>query len=138
LGDEVTNLDHFRPPSGNEETTQSPSVEAWVPQYRIWAIASAYFAIFVDVAFVRHNELHALTAMAIASAITLACTLDARMHGKLFLRSFAWTMMFTWPIGLLAHLVWTRGSPGIGVYLVSAFGCIVPGVVGMLVAGFLQ
>ena len=134
----MTNLDAFRPPSGNEQVTQSPSVEAWVPQYRIWAIASAYFAVFVDAAFVRHAELHFLAATAVASAITLACTLDARMHGKLFLRSFAWTMMFTWPIGLLVHLVWTRGLPGIGVYLISALGCFVPGALGMLVAGFLQ
>jgi hypothetical protein len=138
LGDEVTNLDAFRPPSGNEVTTEASSVEAWVPRYRTRAIACAYFMVFFTTAFVRHNELRFLAATAMASFIALACTLDARMHGKLFLRSFAWAMMFTWPIGLLVHLVWTRGSSGVGLYLVSALACIVPGALGMLVAGLLR
>ena len=55
-----------------------------------------------------NTALRVLAIFTLASAITLCCTLDANVNGKLFLRSFAWHMMFTWPVGVLVHLVWTR------------------------------
>ena len=74
------------------------------------ALVTVFVAAFAD-GMCTHSPNTALRVLAIftlASAITLCCTLDANVNGKLFLRSFAWHMMFTWPVGVLVHLVWTR------------------------------
>jgi hypothetical protein len=67
------------------------------------------------------RELEVAAGLAVGSAIALWCSVDARVHGKLFLRSFEWLMVFTWPVGALAHLVWTRGRRGFVTYVLAFF-----------------
>jgi hypothetical protein len=79
-----------------------------------------------------------LRILVFASTIVLWCTLDAIVHGKLFLRSFAWTMMFTWPVGVLVHLVWTRRWRGVAVYVGATFVLAIAYLCGSGVAELLR
>jgi hypothetical protein len=79
-----------------------------------------------------------LAAFAAASSITLACVLDARMHGKVFLRSWAWLLMWTWPVGILAHLLWTRRARGIGMYFALFAGALATALAGFAARAILE
>jgi hypothetical protein len=115
------------------------ALEDWVPTYRRRAAVLLGALAFVG-AIARPQEQIArgLWAMSFASGLVLWCTLDARMHGKIFLRSYAWTMMFTWPIGMLAYLIWTRRVRGVGVYLLSSGIFIVTMLLGLAAAALLR
>jgi len=104
---------------GNSLADAAP--EPWVRVYRRSATALVFAAAFVS--GLAENTLGAarfLGVLAFASAVTLWCGLDAKLHGKVFVRSFAWLMMFTWPVGVLAHLVWTRRVRGVPQYFGAA------------------
>src|SRR5690242_19035437 len=84
-------------------------IEPWVPRYARFAFVLVAVGAFAGgFVITRGTEARVLTIFTFASSLSVWCGLDARVHGKLFLRSFAWLMLFTWPVGLLAHLVWTR------------------------------
>jgi hypothetical protein len=96
----------------------TPDTE-WIAEYRNYALAAAFIAAFFEGlghAWER-GEIQVLVALTLASAISLYATLDAKLHGKQYERAFAWFMMFTWPVALLAHFVWTRRGRGVFVYL---------------------
>jgi hypothetical protein len=79
----------------------------------------------------------AIGAVILASAVTLWCGLDAHAHGKLFLRSFAWALMFTWPVGAAVHFVWTRGASGLLTYALAGVLIAVASGVGLGAASVL-
>ena len=49
-----------------------------------------------------------LVAFGMASTCALYAALDACALGKPYPRAFQWGMFWTWPIGMLVHLAWTR------------------------------
>jgi hypothetical protein len=98
--------------------------ESWIRRYRRFAMGVIYATVLLAALTNRHGDSsRILTALVGASAITLACMLDARIHGRFFLRSYAFALFVTWPVGTLVHLIWTRGARGVAVYfmLVAAF-----------------
>jgi hypothetical protein len=95
----------------------------------VTALAAAFIDGFAE-SLGRASQL--LWILTFASAITLWCGLDARVHRKLYVRSFAWQMMFTWPIGVLVHLIWTRGWRGLRTYFVLAIASILAAGAGLL------
>ena len=97
----------------------------WVRRYRQFALVLVFATAFAE-GFSASSGVAArvLVALTFASATTLWCGLDAHLHGKLFLRSFGWLMMFTWPVAAAAHLVWTRGARGILTYILAALACM--------------
>lgn len=116
----------------------SGSHEEWVRQYRQVALLTVLVAAFTQGVVTGSSSLgQALAALGFASAVTLWCSLDAYLHGKLFLRSFGWALMFTWPIGVAVHLVWTRGARGLLTYALAGVACIGAAVAGAGAAGFL-
>ena len=126
---------HARPP-----VSSGPAIlEDWLPLYKqltlgiayVWAFASGMVIAFDPAAT-------ALSAMCFASALTLWCDLDARSHGKIFVHSFGWQLMWTWPIGMLVHLIWTRGARGIVTYLILAAGGVVSAGAGRAFVGVLH
>jgi len=98
---------------------KAPEALGWAPLYRSLALGAAFVAAFGEGLALAWSEtpLQALCVLTEASAVTLYATLDAKVHGKQYLRSFEWMLMWTWPLGLLAHLVWTRRARGALVYL---------------------
>lgn len=105
--------------------------DTWVWRYRQFALALALAAAFASgfvesVAF----QMQLVAIMTFASAVSIWCGLDARVHGKLFLRSFAWLMLFTWPLGVLVHLVWTRRWRGCLTYLALGVAAAAAGIAG--------
>jgi hypothetical protein len=107
-------------------------LDDWVRSYRLRALALVLATAFAEgFATSLSTPVHALVVMTLASSITLWCGLDAQVHGKLFLRSFAWLMMFTWPVGVAVHLVWTRGAKGMLTYLLLGVACIAAAGVGL-------
>ena len=115
------------------------NLETWVCGYRRIALALVLATAFAEGLIVSQSApARFLVAIAFASSITLWCGLDARLHGKLFLRSFAWLMMFTWPIGAAVHLVWTRGPRGVLTYLEMSLACMAATGVGLALAALLR
>jgi hypothetical protein len=115
-------------------TTELAAVEDWIPVYRKRAIVLAYTAIFLaNLARDDSEVIKVVTTLVTASAITLACMLDARLYGKLFLRSYALALLLTWPIGVLVHLIWTRRSRGIAVYFAFVGGFLLASVLGLAI-----
>jgi hypothetical protein len=114
-------------------------LETWVIDDRRRAFALVYAASFcAGLTSESGGPLQVLAALTNASAIALWCALDARCHDKLFLRSYAWLMMFTWPVGVLAHAVWTRGARGVGFYAAALVAWFVAAAVGMGAATLLS
>ena len=61
-----------------------------------------------------------LMTLAFAWAIAIYCALDARLHGRVFVRMY-WVVTFmTWPVAPLVHLVRVRGKRGALKYLIHA------------------
>jgi hypothetical protein len=109
--------------------------EDWVPRYRRYALVTALAAAFIDgFAESLGRASQVLSILTFASAVTLWCGLDARVHRKLYLRSFGWLMMFTWPIGVLVHLIWTRGWRGLRTYFALAIASIIAAGAGFFLA----
>jgi hypothetical protein len=126
--------------SSSAPTFQAPTapVDPWVPRYRKFAFVLVLAAAFAGgVVASLGVQARALAVMTFASAVSVWCGLDARIHGKLFLRSFAWLMLLTWPVGLLAHLVWTRRWRGTVMYVVLALTYAAATAGGMLLGGAL-
>jgi hypothetical protein len=111
----------------------------WVTRYRNGALALVLCLAFADGLF-ETTGIHGrfLAVLGFASAITLWCTLDARLHGKVFLRSFSWLMMWTWPVGVLAHLVWTRRAKGVLLYVLGALAVALAAGAGAMTAHMLR
>jgi hypothetical protein len=107
--------------------------EPWVFEYRRLALVAVYLAFLLEAtaAFGGTSLLNTLCALTEASAIVLWCTLDAEIHGKMFIRSYAWTMMFTWPLGIVVYLLWTRRSRGLLSYLIAVAAATVVGFTGI-------
>ena len=115
-------------------TTELAAVDDWIPVYRRRAIVLAYTALFLHNLARDDNEvIEVVTTFVAASAIVLACMLDAKLHGKLFLRSYALALLLTWPIGVLAHLIWTRRSRGIALYFAFVGGFLLAGGLGLAI-----
>jgi hypothetical protein len=96
-----------------------PHDDSWVLDYRRWTLGLAAALAFMEglsEAF-QGPDLIALVALAGASTCALYAALDARALGKPYPRTFQWAMFFTWPVGMLVHLFWTRRWRGIGIYL---------------------
>lgn len=98
----------------------------WVSGYRPLAGALVTATAFVGgLAEYAHGPPQIVAALAFGSAVTLWCTLDAHCHDKAFLHSFGWVMFFTWPVGGLVYLIWTRRIWGVlayaGIALVTLF-----------------
>lgn len=113
-----------------------PISDDWVPAYRRSA-ALLYGVCIVVTAFVETVDIglaRILVSPVMPSAIVLWCFLDAQCFGKIFHRSFAWTMMFTWPVGVLAYLIWTRGAKGVGVYFIAVIVSLLLFLVGASLA----
>jgi hypothetical protein len=76
-------------------------------------------------------------AITIPSSLILWCGMDARLHGKIFLRGFVIPMMVTWPVGVAVHLIWTRGAKGILTYALFAVAAIAAAGAGSGVASLI-
>jgi hypothetical protein len=68
----------------------------------------------------KNGALKLLTAFAVGWAITFYCALDARVHRKVFVRTFWYVTFLLWPIAPLFHLLRTRGKRGALVYALHA------------------
>ena len=92
--------------------------EPWAHRYRSYALILALTGAFVSGVVREVDARIELPAfLALASAVVLWCQLDALLHGKIYQRACAWLMMFTWPVGVLVHLIWTRRWRGLPLYL---------------------
>lgn len=138
LGTSVSRNPYAAPqtPSVELGLPQPHDAEQWVRTYRWFALVVVVVAAFTE-GFLEQSSSPArvLVAIALASALTLWCGLDGRVHGKILLRASAWALMFTWPIGVAVHLVWTRGARGIVTYVLGVLVCLAAALVGMLVGG---
>ena len=86
----------------------------WISSYRRWSYCLLVFvAVLAGMSHDTSALPQVLLAFAAGSSIAPWCFLDAEMHGKVFHRSYAWSMMFTYPVGILIYLVWTRRAKGI-------------------------
>jgi hypothetical protein len=109
----------------------APRDDGWVLDYRRWTLGVAAILAFMEGVCEswRTDGARALVALAAASTWPLYAALDARAVGKPYPRSFQWLMFFTWPVGMLVHLFWTRRWRGVGIYLLMvtlgllALGC---------------
>lgn len=118
--------------------TESTSVEDWVPRHFRWALALLVVTTFLFGLTSSAGELlQILAALAMASAVTLVCMLDAKMHGKTFVRTFGLALFMTWPLGVLVHLIWTRRGPGVVLYILLVAGFAVVTGAGYGVAALL-
>ena len=100
-------------------------MEDWLSAYRRLALGAVVFAAFMGGLCAGHSvAARVLAALTFASATTLWCSLDARMHGKSFLHSFGWQLMWTWPVGMAVYLVWTRRWRGLLTYLLLGAACL--------------
>ena len=114
-------------------------MEDWLTAYRRRALILTLIAAFLggfssDV----HGFSQVLAALTFGSAVTLWCTLDARIHSKEFLHSFGWQMMWIWPIGAVVLLVLTRGRRGVLTYLLLGAACVASGFGGLGIASVLS
>ncbi len=126
-----------RTPSAELDPPPQSSGEEWVRKYRQFAFVVVLAIAFTEGFLVDVNTpARVLVALGLASAITLWCGLDARVHGKLMLRSYAWTLMFTWPVGVGVYLVWTRGAKGLVTYVLLGLACVAAAGAGATVASF--
>jgi hypothetical protein len=118
-----------------EQDRGAPQLDDWVQRYRQSALVVVLVAAFAE-GLLAESSLAARVVVPItfASALTLWCGLDAHVHGKLFLRSYAWALMFTWPVGVAVHLVWTRGTKGLFTYALAGVTCIAAAVAGLTAA----
>ena len=90
----------------------------WATRCRRHALMLVLAGAFVDgVVGEVDARLHGPAALVVASAVVLWCQLDALLHGKLYERASAWLLLFTWPVGVLVHLGWTRRWRGLPLYL---------------------
>lgn len=113
--------------------------EGWVPVYRKRVAALVLALAFVQgLVGYRDGGARIVSIFGFASALVLWCVLDSRMHGKLFLRSYGWLMMFTWPVGMLAYLVWTRGAGAVVLYVIYALMFLFCAGTGLAVGGVLR
>lgn len=92
---------------------------AWVTSYRAYAFGAAFAAAFFEglARALGETPLEALVALTLCSALVLYATLDAKLHGKAYDRASAWVFMYTVPVALLVHFVWTRRFRGLLAYL---------------------
>lgn len=96
-----------------------PRDDSWVLDYQRWTLGLAAVLMFMSglsQAF-EGPRLIALVALTGASTCALYAALDARAFGKPYPRTFQWAMFWTWPVGMLVHLFWTRRWRGVGLYL---------------------
>lgn len=97
----------------------------WRFQYRRLATALVLAAAFAEgLASSSSAMVRAAIAVTTPSALILWCGLDARIHGKLFLRAFVLPMFLTWPVGFAVHLIWTRGAKGVLTYALFAIAAM--------------
>lgn len=105
------------------DTVSEPAnsgANVWLSRYRRLALGTVGLAAFVSGLSDHNMLLRALGALVFASALTLWCTLDGEVHSKRFLHSFGWQLMWTWPLGLIVYLTWTRRLRGLVTYVVMA------------------
>jgi hypothetical protein len=115
--DETQSL--FTPPSAPFAPAGGKST-SWLLAYRrialcvipgalmLWTAAPGPFALFA--------------AVGMAAAVLFWCALDARVHEKPFPHGIAMALAFTWPVGIAAYLVWTRGWRGLVLYVLALVG----------------
>lgn len=113
--------------------------DRWVLDYRRYTLGLAAILAFMwglSSAWDARDE-NALVAVAMASTFALYAALDARAFGKTYPRAFQWGMFFTWPVGMLVHLVWTRRGRGVGVYLLMLMLALIAGGCGYALGNLL-
>jgi hypothetical protein len=104
----------FRPPA-TELDGGTPLRERELSRYRTYAI----FGFYVAAAFV--GFAHALSAkgglvlaaLAMASAATMGCIVDASTRGGYYPHSFRWITMVLWPIAVPIYVLRTRKWAGL-------------------------
>jgi hypothetical protein len=118
--DETKSL--FAPP-GAKLAPPSGKDAAWLIAYRRIALCVIPAAIVLGTAAPRPFLLFASVGM--SGAVLFWCALDARVHEKPFPHGIAMALAFTWPVGIAAYLVWTRGWGGLAWYMLAVTGLTV-------------
>jgi roadblock/LC7 domain-containing protein len=70
----------------------------------------------------RADELKSIfAALAMATAATMWCIVDASSRGSYYRHSYRWITMITWPIAVPVYLIYSRGARGA---LLALFGLV--------------
>lgn len=95
-------------------------MDDWTGRYTKLAGYAVYAAValsaFGEFMARRPQDVQLLGAIALAGSIAFYCALDARAHGRVFVRSFWLPTLIAWPVAPLFHLLRTRGARGAGHY----------------------
>ena len=102
--------------------TPNANLRRWCV-YALYGLA-AFWGV-VQVVLPTSGSVNALSAIAFAAVATTWAIYDFRVIERR-VPSIIWLIyFFTWPLASLLHLIWTRGIPGVGYWVVNAVGMLV-------------
>ncbi len=105
-----------------QSVTRTERLRRW-SVYALYGLAA--FWGLIQVILPSSGSAYVLTAIAVASAATAWAANDAKIHER-GVPSIVWLLFFlTWPLATLMYLIWTRGIPGVGYWVVNVVGLVI-------------